>query len=156
VNLNLTLFGQLIGFAIFVWFCMKFVWPPLIAAMREREEKIANGLQQADQAQQDLDLAKEKAAETLREAKSNAAELIEQANKRASQIVEEAKDQARSEGERIKASAQAEVEQEVNRAKEALRAQVSLLSVAGAEKILGSSVDAEAHSKMLDQLASEL
>ncbi|MDX1692795.1 MAG: F0F1 ATP synthase subunit B [Ketobacteraceae bacterium] len=156
MNINLTLFGQLIAFAIFVWFCMKFVWPPLMAAMREREEKIASGLQQADQAEQDLVLAKEKAAETLREAKAHAAELIEQANKRASQLVEEAKDQARSEGERIKSAAHAEVEQEVNRAKEALRGQVSALSVAGAEKILGSSVDAEAHSKMLDQLASEL
>lgn len=156
MNINLTLFGQLIAFAVFVWFCMKFVWPPLIAAMREREEKIASGLQQADQAQQDLELAKEKAAETLREAKAHAAELIEQANKRASQLVEEAKDQARAEGERIKTAAQSEVEQEINRAKEALRAQVSALSVFGAEKILGSTVDADAHSKMLDQLASEL
>lgn len=156
MNINLTLFGQLIAFAIFVWFCMKFVWPPLIAAMREREEKIANGLQQADQAHQDLELAKEQAAEKLREAKAQAAELIEQANKRASQIVEEAKDQARSEGERIKSAAQSEVEQEVNRAKEVLRAQISALSVIGAEKILGASVDSEAHSKMLDQLASEL
>ncbi len=156
MNINATLIGQAIAFAVFVWFCMKFVWPPLIAAMRERQEKIASGLQQADQAEKDLELAKEKAAETLREAKSHAAELIEQANKRASQLVEEAKDQARAEGERIKTAAQSEVEQEINRAKETLRAQISVLSVAGAEKILGSSVDAEAHSKMLDQLASEL
>ncbi|MCG8671559.1 MAG: F0F1 ATP synthase subunit B [Pseudomonadales bacterium] len=156
MSLNLTLVGQLIAFAIFVWFCMKFVWPPLITAMREREEKIAGGLQQADKAEKDLELAKKKAAETLHEAKANAAELIEQANKRATQLVEEAKDQARAEGERIKSAAQAEVDQEVNRAKETLRAQVALLSVAGAEKILGASVDSEAHSKMLDQLASEL
>lgn len=156
MNINATIIGQAIAFAIFVWFCMKFVWPPLIAAMRERQEKIASGLQQADQAEKDLELAKEKAAETLREAKAHAAELIEQANKRASQLVEEAKDQARAEGDRLKAAAQGEVEQEINRAKEALRAQVSALSVSGAEKILGSSVDAEAHSKMLEQLASEL
>ena len=156
MNINATLIGQAIAFAIFVWFCMKFVWPPLIAAMREREEKIAGGLQQADQAEKDLELAKEKAMETLREAKAHAAELIEQANKRASQLVEEAKEQARAEGDRLKAAAQSEVEQEVSRAKEALRAQVSVLSVAGAEKILGSSVDASAHSKMLDDLASEL
>ena len=156
MSLNLTLVGQLIAFAIFVWFCMKFVWPPLIAAMREREEKIAGGLQQADKAEKDLELAKKKAAETLHEAKANAAELIEQANKRATQLVEEAKDQARAEGERIKSAAQAEVEQEVNRAKEALRAQVATLSIAGAEKILGSTIDAQAHSQMLDKLASEL
>lgn len=156
MNINATLIGQAIAFAVFVWFCMKFVWPPLIAAMREREEKIAGGLQQADQAEKDLELAKEKAMETLREAKAHAAELIEQANKRASQLVEEAKEQARAEGDRLKAAAQSEVEQEVSRAKEALRAQVSVLSVAGAEKILGSSVDASAHSKMLDDLASEL
>ena len=156
MNINATLIGQAIAFAIFVWFCMKFVWPPLIAAMREREEKIAGGLQQADQAEKDLELAKEKAMETLREAKAHAAELIEQANKRASQLVEEAKEQARAEGDRLKAAAQSEVEQEVSRAKEALRAQVSVLSVAGAEKILGTSVDANAHSKMLDDLASEL
>lgn len=156
MNINLTLVGQLIAFAIFVWFCMKYVWPPLIAAMREREEKIANGLQQAEQADRDLQLAKEKAADTMREAKTHAAELIEQANKRATQLIEEAKDQAREEGERLKAAAQSDVEQEVNRAKEALRAQVSALSIAGAEKILGASVDAEAHSQMLDQLASEL
>lgn len=156
MNINATILGQAISFAIFVWFCMKFVWPPLITAMRERQEKIAGGLQQADQAEKDLVLAKEKAAETLREAKAHAAELIEQANKRASQLVEEAKDQARAEGERLKAAAQSEVEQEISRAKEALRAQVSVLSIAGAEKILGASVDADAHSKMLDQLASEL
>lgn len=156
MNINATILGQAISFAIFVWFCMKFVWPPLINAMRERQEKIAGGLQQADQAEKDLALAKEKAAETLREAKAHSAELIEQANKRASQLVEEAKDQARAEGDRIKAAAQAEVEQEIGRAKEALRAQVSVLAIAGAEKILGASVDADAHSKMLDQLASEL
>ena len=114
MNINATLIGQAIAFAIFVWFCMKFVWPPLIAAMREREEKIAGGLQQADQAEKDLELAKEKAMETLREAKAHAAELIEQANKRASQLVEEAKEQARAEGDRLKAAAQSEVEQEVS------------------------------------------
>ncbi len=156
MNINATLIGQAIAFAVFVWFCMKFVWPPLITAMRERSEKIAGGLQQADQAEKDLELARHKAGETLREAKVNAAELIEQANKRAGQIVEEAKEQARAEGERLLAAAQAEVDQELGRAKEALRAQLSVLSVAGAEKILGASVDAEAHSKMLDQLASEL
>src|SRR5690606_33419624 len=128
--------------------------PPLITAMRERQEKIAAGLQDADQAERDLELAKEKAAETLREAKHQAAALIEQANKRANQLVDEAKDQARAEGERLKASAQSEIEQEINRAKEVLRGQVAALSIAGAEKILGASVDQAAHSKMLAQLAA--
>ena len=156
MDINATILGQCIAFAIFVWFCLKFVWPPLITAMRERSDKIAHGLQSADQAEKDLELAKVRAAETLREAKQQAAALIEQANKRASQLVEEAKDQARTEGERLKAAAQAEVEQEVNRAKETLRAQVSVLSIAGAEKILGTAVDQGAHNAMLEQLASEL
>lgn len=156
MDINATILGQVIAFAIFVWFCMKFVWPPLITAMNERAEKIAHGLQAVDQAGKDLELAKEKAAETLREAKHQAAALIEQANKRANQLVEEAKDQARSEGERLKAAAQAEIEQELNRAKETLRAQVAALSIAGAERILATSVDQAAHSKMLEQLAAEL
>ena len=156
MDINATILGQSVAFAVFVFFCFKFVWPPLIAAMQERSEKIANGLQAADQAEKDLDLAKEKAAVTLREAKQQAATLIEQANKRANQMVEEAKEQARAEGERLKAAAQSEVEQELNRAKEALRGQVATLSVAGAEKILGSAVDQGAHSAMLDKLASEL
>ena len=156
MDINATILGQVVAFAIFVWFCMKFVWPPLIKAMHERQEKIANGLQAADQAGKDLELAKEKAADTLREAKHQAAALIEQANKRANQLVEEAKDQARAEGERLKAAAQSEIEQEVNRAKEVLRAQVATLAITGAEKILATSVDQAAHSKMLEQLAAEL
>lgn len=156
MDINATILGQVVAFAIFVWFCMKFVWPPLTKAMHERQEKIAHGLQAADQAGKDLDLAKEKAAETLREAKHQAAALIEQANKRANQLVEEAKEQARVEGERLKHSAQTEIEREVNRAKDMLRAQVAALSIAGAEKILAASVDQAAHGKMLEQLAAEL
>jgi len=156
MDINATILGQSIAFAIFVYFCMKFVWPPIITAMRERTEKIANGLQAADKAEQDLELAKEKAVETLREAKQQAAALIGQANKRANQMVEEAKDQARAEGERLKAAAQAEIDQELNRAKEGLRGQVATLSIAGAEKILGTAVDQGAHNAMLEQLASEL
>lgn len=156
MDINATILGQVVAFSIFVWICMKFIWPPLIKAMHERQEKIANGLQAADQASKDLELAKEKAAETLREAKHQAAALIEQANKRANQLVEEAKDQARAEGERLKAAAQSEIEQELNRAKETLRAQVATLAIAGAEKILATSVDQSAHSKMLEQLAAEL
>lgn len=156
MNINLTLLGQMISFAIFVWFCMKYVWPPLINAMQERQKKIAEGLQEADRAAKDLELAQKKATDLLREAKEQAAQLIEQANKRANSLVEEAKDQARAEGDRLKASAQADIEQEVQRVKETLRAQVAALSLLGAEKILQSSVNQEAHGKMLEQLASQL
>ncbi len=156
MNINMTLLGQMISFAIFIWFCMKYVWPPLINAMQERQKKIAEGLQEADRAAKDLELAQKKATDLLREAKEQAAQLIEQANKRANQLVEESKDQARAEGDRLKTAAQADIEQEVQRAKEALRAQVATLSLLGAEKILQSSVNQEAHGKMLEQLASEL
>lgn len=156
MNLNLTLIGQIITFGVFVWFCMKFVWPHLLTAMQEREKKIADGLDAANRAARDLELAQKEAADQLREAKEKAAEIIEQANKRANQIVDEAKEQARTEGERLVAAARAEVEQEANRAKEALRAQVSELAVAGAAKILAKSVDASAHDELLNQLANEL
>lgn len=156
MNINMTLLGQMISFAIFVWFCMKYVWPPLINAMQERQKKIAEGLQEADRAAKDLELAQKKATDLLREAKEQAAQLIEQANKRANQLIEESKDHARAEGDRLKTAAQADIEQEVQRAKEALRAQVAALSLLGAEKILQTSVNQEAHGKMLEQLASEL
>nr|WP_256445992.1 F0F1 ATP synthase subunit B [Hahella sp. HN01] len=152
----MTMIGQAIAFFIFVVFCMKYVWPPVIQALREREKKIADGLQAAEHAQKDLELAQEKVAKQLREAKQQAAEIIEQANKRANQMLEEAKDQARTEGERLITAAKAEIDQEKNRAKESLRAEVAALALAGAEKILETSVDAGAHSNMLDKLAAEL
>ena len=156
MNINLTLIGQMIAFAMFVWFCMKYVWPPVITAMQERQKRMAEGLQNADRAQHDLDLAKQKAAETIREAKQQAAELIEQANKRAGQLIDQAKNQARTEGDRIKTAAQAEIEQEVQRAKEQLRGQVSALAVAGAQQILQRTIDSNAHADLLSKLASEL
>ena len=156
MNINMTLIGQMISFAIFVFFCMKFVWPPVTKALRERQEKIAEGLDAANRAERNLELAQEKATSQLREGKEQAQEIIENANKRANQIIDEAKEAARAEGARLVAAAQAEVEQEINRAKEALRKQVSELAVAGAAKILGKSVDAEAHNDLLNQLADEL
>lgn len=154
--INLTLLGQLIAFAIFTWFCMKFVWPPITAAMDARQKKIAEGLDAAGRAERDLKLAQEKAADMLRETKQSAAEIIEKANKTANEIVEEAKQQARAEGERLLASAKAEIDLEVNRVKDDLRQQVSVLAIAGAEKILGSAVDAKAHNDLVEQLATEL
>lgn len=156
MNINYTIIGQSISFLFFVAFCMKFVWPAITNAMAERERKIAEGLEAADKADRDLELAREKATQQLREAKEQAASIIEQANKRAGQIVDEAKEQARVEGERLKTAAEAEVEQEVVRAKEELRGQLANLAVTGAEKILQATVNADAHKEMLDKLAAEL
>ncbi|MEZ5523621.1 MAG: F0F1 ATP synthase subunit B [Pseudomonadales bacterium] len=156
MNINATMIGQMLTFVVFVWFCMKFIWPPITSALAERKKKIADGLSAADRAEQDLELAKEKATQQLKEAKQQGAEIIEQANKRATQLVEEAKEQAREEGERLLVAAQAEIEQEFNRAREELRTQVAAVAVAGAEKVLGAKVDAAEHSAMLDKLAAEL
>ena len=156
MNINLTLIGQMIAFVCFVMFCMKYVWPPILAAMAEREKKISDGLAAADRASHDLELAKEKAVERLTEAKHEAAGIIDAANKRGNQIVEEAKDSALVEADRVKASAQAEIEQETNRAREHLRGEVAALSLAGAEKVLGAAIDQEAHSELVEKLASEL
>lgn len=156
MNLNATVLGQSIAFAVFVWFCLKFVWPPITAALAERQRKIADGLEAADRAQRDLNLAQGKVADDLREAKVKSAEIIDLATKRASQIVDEAKEKAREEGQRIIAGAKAEIEMEVERAREALRAQVASIAIAGAEKILESSVDQAANEELVNKLASEL
>lgn len=156
MNINYTIIGQSISFLFFVYFCMKFVWPAITNAMAERQKAIADGLEAADRAGRDLELAQAKAVERLKEAKEEAATIIEQANKRASQIVDEAKEQATVEANRVKAAAEAEVNQQVVRAKEELRGQVAVLAVNGAEKILQASVNADAHSEMLNKLAAEL
>lgn len=156
MNINATLIGQSVAFAAFVFFCMKFVWPPLTAALAERQKKIAEGLNAADKAQRDLEAAHAKVAEELKEAKAQAAALIDQANKRANQMVEEAKAHAAVEGERVLAQARAQADQEVAAARDALRVQLSALVVAGASKILEAEVDAKAHAAMLEKLATEL
>ena len=156
MNINLTLIGQAIAFAIFVWFCVKYVWPPITAAMEARQKKIADGLSAADRASLDLELAQEKAAQQMRQAKEEAAGLIDQANKRAAQIVEASKGDARKEGEKLIEQAHAEIQQERVQARDALRTEVAVLAIAGAEKILEATVDAKAHSEMLDKLAAQL
>ena len=156
MNINATFLGQMISMAFFLWFCSKYVWPLFVAILEERKKKIADGLEAAARAEKDLEIAQVKSNEQLKEAKAEAAAIIDQANKRAAQIVDEAKEQAREEGQRIIAGANAEIEQEVNRAKEALRAQVSAIAIAGAEKILEGSVDQAANEEMLNKLASEL
>jgi len=156
VNINYTLIGQTITFFIFAAFCMKYIWPHLLNAMKEREQKIASGLEAAERASKDLELAQNKVSDQLKEAKSQAAEIIEQANKRGSQIIDEAKQKAIEEAGRQKAVAEAEIELEVNRAKEELRGKVAALAIAGAEKILQASVDQQAHGKLVDELSASL
>lgn len=156
MNLNATIIGQSIAFFVFVWFCMKYVWPPITGILEERQQKIADGLEAAERAQRDLNLAQNKAADELRDAKKQGAELIEQANKRANQIVDEAKDKAREEGLRLIAGANAEIEMELQRAKEALRSQVAAIAIAGAERILESTIDQAANEELVKKLAAEL
>ena len=156
MNINATLIGQSIAFALFVWFCMKYVWPPLMQALSDRQKTIADGLAAAETAEKDLERARDKAGVQLREARAQAQEIIDQANKRATQIVDEAKEQAREEGARLKLAAEAEIEQEANRAREALRSQVAALAVAGAERVLGEQLNEAANSRLVDDLAAQL
>ena len=156
VNINLTILGQSIAFLIFVWFCMKFVWPPITAALATRKEKIAQGLEAAERGLQSQEQAQVEVQAKLDEAKQHANEIINQAQKRANEIVEEAKTNATQEGDRIKASAQSEIDKEVNRAKEQLRGQVSALAIAGAEKVLNKEINADAHRAVLDDLAAQI
>jgi len=156
MNFNATLIGQSITFVFFVWFCMKFVWPPIMNALEAREKQIADGLAMADRGKHELELAAKKAGDSLRDAKAQAGEVIAQAEKRAAQIIEEAKLAAKDEGDRQLAAAQANIAQETNRAREALREQVAALAVAGAEKILRREVNAQTHADLLGQLKAEL
>lgn len=156
MNLNLTLIGQSISFLIFVGFCWKFVWPPIVRALHERQVKIAEGLTAAERGQQEHRRAEERATEILKQAKLEASDILAQAQKRGTQLVEEAKGAARVESDRIKQAAQAEIQQEMNRAKEALRGRIAELAIAGAERILQQEVDAKAHKKALAELAGQL
>jgi F-type H+-transporting ATPase subunit b len=135
---------------------VKFVWPPLLAAIESRQKTIADGLADAERARHDLELAAKRSADILREAKEKAGDIVASGEKRASEIVEQAKAQAKVEGDRIVAGAKAEVDQEVFRAKEQLRTQVSAIALAGAGKILGREIDAKAHNDLLEKLAAEL
>ena len=156
MNINFTLIAQAIAFAILIWFTVKFIWPPLLGAIEKRQKEIADGLAAAQEGKASLEIAGKKSAQSLGEAKQKGAEIISQAEKRASEILEDAKNQAQEEGDRIILGAKAEIDQEVNRAKETLREQVSSLAIAGAEKILLKEIDKKAHSDMLNKLAKEL
>ena len=156
MNLNLTLLGQAISFAVFVYFCMQYVWPPIINGLRERQALIAGGLADAEKSSQKREEAEAEVHTMLQDAKAQAAEIVAQAQKRGNEIIEESKDTARTEGERLKAAAQSEIEQEVVTAREDLRKQVGSIAVAGAGKILGTEVNAESHAKVLDDLVGQL
>ena len=156
MDINATLIGESIAFFVFVFFCMKKVWPPILGAIEERQQKIEEGLAASDQAEQDLQLARDKATAQLKEAKSQAAEIIDQAKKRATQLVDEETKRGHEEREKIMAQGHTEIEAERNRAKEDLRKQVATLAVMGAEKILERQIDAAAHSDILDKLVTEL
>ena len=156
MDINATLIIQMLVFAAFVWFTMAFVWPPLTKALEERRDKVAAGLAAAERGQRELELAQERVKEELKQVKVDAADIIEKAGRRASLIVDEAKENARSEAERIAKTHTEQLAQEVNRAKDALREQVSVLALAAAEKILMNEVDAEKNSAILDHLIEEL
>jgi F-type H+-transporting ATPase subunit b len=156
MEIGLSLVAQAFAFAALILVTVKFIWPPLLNAIETRQKEIADGLAAASEGRSALEVAAKKSEVTLNEAKQKASEIITQAEKRATQIVEEAKGNAKVEGERILTGAKAEIDQEVNRAKEGLRAQVSALAIAGAEKILRKEIDGKAHSEMLSKLAAEL
>ena len=156
MNLNWTLIGQSITFLVFAWTCYKFIWPLLIGAMDERAALIGEGIENAEQARQDLEDASSKIDEIMRDARADAQVLVDQARTQAATMIEDAKKDAENEGERIREAARADVVQEVNRARESLRAEVAELALSGAERILESGIDRTQHAELLDKLASEL
>ncbi|HHF7344674.1 MULTISPECIES: F0F1 ATP synthase subunit B [Legionella] len=156
MDINLTLIVQMLVFVAFVWFTMKFVWPPLAKAMEERQDKIADGLSSAERGRKELELAQHRVRDELKQAKSQASEIIEKANHRAAQLIEEAKEEAKLEAQKQAKIAHEQLLQEINRAKENLRKQVAQLAVAGAEKILMREIDKQANSALLDNLIKEI
>jgi len=156
MNLNATIIGQMIAFLLFVAFCMKYVWPPIMAALEERTKKIADGLAAAERGRHEQQLAEKRAIQVIHEAKEQANEIISQAQRRGNEIVDESKDNARIEGDRILTSAKAEIDQEANRAKDELRSQVGTVALAGAAKILSREIDDKAHTDLLEELVGQI
>lgn len=152
MNINLTLFGEMITFAVFVWFTMRFVWPPLMKAMEERRDAIAAGLAAGEKGRRDLELAAHKITELLTEAKAQAAQMIEQANHRANHIIEEAKARAREEGDRLMVIAKGEIDREFQSARDALMNQMSSLVIAGAEKVLHHEINKSANDRIVAEM----
>ncbi|NIM28605.1 MAG: F0F1 ATP synthase subunit B [Gammaproteobacteria bacterium] len=156
MNINLTLFGQTVTFIVFVWFCLKFIWPHIIKAMEDRKTQIAEGLAAGERGRHEHELAEQRAVEVIRDAKDQAKEILAQAHRRGDEIVEEAKVDGRAEGERMVRAAEAEIEQQMNQAREQLRAEVVTLALQGAQQVLGQEVDENAHRDQLTRLAAQL
>ncbi|MDH3547014.1 MAG: F0F1 ATP synthase subunit B [Gammaproteobacteria bacterium] len=156
MDINLTLIGQTIAMIVFVWFCMKFIWPPLLTAIEERQEKIAEGLAAAERGEQRLEQARAEANEIIADARKQATGILDQAHARGNEIVAEGKADGVKERERQLAAAKAEIEQEANRAREELRGQVSAIAIASAEKILQREINEGTHADILSKLAQEL
>ncbi|MBI3771770.1 MAG: F0F1 ATP synthase subunit B [Gammaproteobacteria bacterium] len=156
MNITASLFGQIIAFVLLIWFVNKFLWGPVNGLLSDRQKRIADGLAAAEKGKHELELAEKRAHEALNEAKARASEILAQAEKRASEIVEESKGKAKEEGDRIKTAAVAEIEQEANRAKEQIRAQVGSIAVIAASKILSREVDAKAHEQLIKDLAAQI
>ena len=156
MDINLTLIGQSIAMIVFVWFCMKFIWPPLLAALEDRQQQIEEGLAAADKGQESLVKAAAEADEIVVEARKQATGILDQAHARASEIVADGKADGVKEHDRQLSAAKAEIEQETNRAREELRGQVSAIAIASAEKILNREIDGKVHDDILGKLAQEL
>ena len=156
MSINATLIGQMITFTLLVWFTMKYVWPPIMAALEERKTKIAEGLAAAERGQDEIKLAEKKAKSVLREAKEQSAEIIATAQKRANELVEESKLQAKTEGERLLEAAKAQIEQEMLQARENLRKEVSSLALRAAEQILKEEIDKAKHQDILNRAVEQL
>jgi len=156
VNINATLFAQMITFGILIWVTMKFIWPPLAQAMDERAQRIAEGLAAADRAKAELQDANARVDEEIKKARVQASEIIDKAQQQANQILDKAKADALLEGARQKAIAQTEIEGMVGKARETLRGQVAALAVQGAQKIIQREINADAHKVLLDQLVTEI
>ncbi|WP_428100566.1 F0F1 ATP synthase subunit B [Candidatus Rariloculus sp.] len=156
MNFNLTLFGQTIAMIVFVWFCMKYIWPFIMEAIETRQKEIADGLAAGERGRSDLVQAQGESERTIAEARDQARLIVEQANARASEIVEHARAEGEYEKARQLEGARSEIEVEINRARDELRSEVVAIAVAGAEKLLAREIDAAAHGELLDQLAAEL
>ncbi|GAB4263346.1 MAG: F0F1 ATP synthase subunit B [Methylomicrobium sp.] len=156
MSINATLIGQMITFALLVWFTMKYVWPPLYQSLEERKKRIADGLAAAEKGQQEMQLAEKKAVSVLKEAKEQSADIVNLAQKRANEIIEESKEAAKREGERLVHAAQAQIDQELQQAKESLRKEVSALALSAAEQILSAEIDQAKHQEILNKVSNQI
>ena len=156
MNINLTLIVQMFVFATLIWGTMKWIWPPVLAAMDERQRTIAQGLAAAEQGEESLAQARSKADDIVREARERATQIIDHAQHRANELVEEAKGTATTEGGRLVAAAQAQIQLDTTRARESLRREVAGIAVGAASKLLGREIDARTHADLLDQLATQI